>query len=55
MPHDAIEVPFRVAVKVPIRWIEWDLQMQDDAAGVTDLGEHHIRQSVSAPLTWPIR
>jgi hypothetical protein len=22
VPHDAVEVPFRAAVKVPIRWIE---------------------------------
>jgi hypothetical protein len=51
VPHDAVEVPFRVAVKIPIRWIEWDLQMRDDAAGLIDLSEHHqaIRASALDP------
>jgi hypothetical protein len=48
--HDAVEVPFRVAVKFPIRWIERDLQMRDDAAA-SQLGEHHqaIRRSALDP------
>jgi hypothetical protein len=45
-----VEVPFCVAVKLPIRWIEWDLQMRDVAAGLIDLNEHH--QAIrAAPLT----
>jgi hypothetical protein len=47
-----VEVPFCVAVKLPIRWIEWDLQMRDDAAGLIDLSEHHqaIRASALDPV-----
>jgi hypothetical protein len=43
-----VEVPIRVAVKVPIRWVEWALQMLDDAAGLIDLSEHHQAIRASA-------
>ena len=39
--HDAVEVPFRAAVKVPICWIEGDLDVRNDASRFLDLGEHH--------------
>jgi hypothetical protein len=41
VPHVAVEVPFRAAVKVPIRWIEGDLDVRNDARRFVDLGEHH--------------
>lgn len=46
VPHDPVEVPFRAAVKVPIRWIEGDLDVRNDANRFVDLGEH--QQAIGA-------
>ena len=47
--HHAVEVPLRVAVKVPIRWLEWDLQIRDDATGRIDLSVHHQANPCQRP------
>jgi hypothetical protein len=52
VPHDAVEVPVRTAVKVPIRWIEGDLVRNGASRFVGSASI--IRQSVPAHLTRPM-